>query len=356
MLSIVLLTAALTPDANACAGIFHEEGRLAESDNQEVILEDLGDGAARAHYRAIYNGDSADFGWIIPIPGEATALEDGDAELFATLRERTAPTVEYLYSSDDGGSTGCRSAKSDNAMAGGTTTLEDRGNGVDVLEEGFTGTYDYTLVAATDASELVDWLTENGWSVGGSEAELAAYVADGWQFAALSVTPDSAETSDEGRELPPVTITYDGDVAFPARMAASAGAISQRTTLYVIGAHQAQMSGWDSEALATVSGGLDDDPESLFLDSLSALSASEASYALTYSREDGDQWITRFDTLTAAADHTEDVWMTFDGDNAAMHAHISLSEDGASTSRRSSHGALLLLPLLGIGWSLRRRR
>jgi len=358
MLSIVLMAAALTPDASACAGIFHETGMLAESDTQEVILEQLDGDAIKVHYRAVYEGDSPDFGWIIPVPGEVTALEDGDLDLFDDVRDASQPIVERYYESvsDSSDGCGCGGAKSGDALNLSDTASDRAGNGVDVLAEGFTGTYDYVLLEATDASELLQWLDDNGWSVGGSEDDLEAYITDGWQFAALGVAVDEAETYEDGRELPPVTLTYTGDMAFPARMARSAGAVEQRTTLYVIGDQRARISeGWTEGTLPKLSGDIDADAEVIYQDALRDLSADEASYALTYSYDYGARWLTRFDTLTLAADHTTDPFLVVDAGEQKANTEIELHEGG--TTQRSNHRGLLLLlaPMLGLGWSLRRR-
>ena len=360
MLSIVLMAAAMTPDANACAGIFHEEGLLAESDTQEVILEDIGDGAVQVHYRAVYEGDSPDFGWIIPVPGVITDLDDGDLADFDDVRDVSQPIIDRFYeSTSEDSSGGCgRASKGGDALnLADTGYASDRaGNGVSVLAEGFTGTYDYALLEATDASELLQWLDDNGWSVGGSEADLEAYIADGWQFAALGVAVDEAETYEDGRELPPVTLTYEGDMAFPARMARAAGAAEQRTTLYVIGDQRARItSGWSEGTLPKISGDINDDAEALYQDALRDLSADAATYAVTYSDDFDSRWLTRFDTLTPAADHTADPVLVVDAGDQKASTEIELHEGGAT--RRSNHRGLLLLlaPMLGLGWSLRRR-
>ena len=88
MLSILLLTGTAFP----CAALLtNDEGAIATSDAQEVILEDREEGV-RTHYRVRYDGDADSFGWLIAVHG---AAGEGDSEsnedLFDELRDWTQP-------------------------------------------------------------------------------------------------------------------------------------------------------------------------------------------------------------------------------------------------------------------------
>jgi hypothetical protein len=353
LLSALLFAAPAFP----CAGIFHAAGKLAESDSQEVILEQLSDGV-RVHYSVVYDGDSADFGWVIAVPGAVSALADGDIVLFDDVRNYTAPTVEW-YSDYASSGCGCFGA-SKGGDALNADTAEGRANGVTILAEGFTGTYDYTLLAATDASELTDWLDDNGWSAGGAESEFAAYVADGWQFAALKVTPDEADTPEDGRSLPPVMIDYQGDLAFPARMALSSPLDAQRTTIYVLGDQAARVSdGWGQAELSEINGSDGDDPEQLFRDALWDNAGDSAVYSRTFSAAlpSSTYWVSRFDTYAARDAHTADPYFALDAGEERADVYIVIESYADRSAAPLPGRALLLSPLLaGLLFSLRRRR
>src|SRR5687768_12918754 len=199
-----------------CAGISHEEGVLAESDAAEVLFEVV-PGQVAVSYAVRYTGDAPDMGWVIPVPSTPRSVEDGDAERIELLRDASQPIVEWIEEDDSSGGGGCGcGATSKYGLAG---SVGDRGNDVTVVAEGFTGTYDYVAIAADEVADLEAWFADNGWT-GLATEDLDHYVASGSTFVALRVVPDTAETPVEGRELPPVRITYDGDaMMFPAVMA-----------------------------------------------------------------------------------------------------------------------------------------
>lgn len=80
--------------AFGCAGFVHAEGLSAESDQAEVLYE-LDPGGVRATYALTYEGDAADFGWIVPAPTAPTAAVDGDPTRIDALRDLSAPEVVW---------------------------------------------------------------------------------------------------------------------------------------------------------------------------------------------------------------------------------------------------------------------
>lgn len=344
MLFLSLFTATAWP----CAGLFHEEGLLAESDVQEAIFEQTADGV-QVSYLAQYDGDAASFGWVIPIFGEFQSIEDGDPERFTELREQTQPTVYRSYAEEEPAcGCGATAGKADNSL--GDTAATDRG--FDVVAEGFTGTFDYAVIEGDDAQGILDWLDQNGWQIADSEAAISAYVAEGGvRFVALSLAPQSAETSSEGRQLPPVVIQYAGDsMRFPATMARYGAVAEVRTTLWVLGEQQARVGGWSQTTLSPLEGSIDEEPEQVWLDGLRAMSAQSPVYNLTWAGDYDGAFLTRFDTLAPKEVHTLDVTFTADGGTNHASTEVWLYEESSSSV------GLLMLPLALLGAGLRRRR
>ena len=273
----MLLATLLTPMAWPCAGLFHEAGALAESGVQEALIA-LGDDEVTATYLAAYDGDAERFGWIIPAFGEVTDVVDGALETFEGLRAQTAPRV-YYESSGGGDESGCGCmgrSKGGDDFGGGDSANTD--GGVEVVLEGFTGTFEYSVGGAGDAppaAAIGAWLEKNGWSVGASQPALDAYVAEGGaQFVALSLRPDQAGTPEGGRLLPPVAITYAGrSLRYPAVMARYGDVEALRTTVWVRADQRASLaSGWTERQAGEIDGAAGQDPAALFQDWLWASS------------------------------------------------------------------------------------
>jgi hypothetical protein len=350
-----MLLSLLIQPAFPCAGIFHDPETLAESDNQQVVLRAL-DGEIEVSYNVQYEGDAEDFGWVIPVFGEFSTMEDGDEELFAELNRNTAPVVDTLYANSDEGGGGCARNALRGSPKSGDFSSPDSGLGSapEIVAEGFTGTYSYTVLEADTTAALEAWLSENGWSIESSRPIIEEYVAEGGvQFVAISLT--GAEETDASY-LPPVSIRYAGEqLRFPATMARYAMVETLRTTVYVLGEQPATVSGWSSSINANIEGGLYDNPESLFEQALWEAGGDVPGYLLTYagghSADAAESVVTRFDTFSSRDAHIIDAVFALDGEGE-VETTVTMIEDGYVASE-----AWLLLPLLaGCGVWRRRRR
>ena len=345
----MLLMSVLSSVAWPCAGLFHDTDTLAESDAQMAIFEATEDGT-RVSYQVEYDGDAADFGWLIPIFGAFVSLEETDRDRFTNLYDHTQPIVEYFYDDDDGsgGGLGCGSG----AKSGGV--LNDRAydtasNSVDVVAEGFTGSYSYTVLESDSSKDFLAWLGDNGWSSGGAEGAIDAYIKEGGvQFVAIKLTEAG------GDELPPISVSYSGDqMRFPATMARSAMSDTVRTVAFVRGDGTATISsGWDSEDIDQITGSTADSPTHLYDEALLALGGVQRGYGVVYSGPDetGAGWVTRFETLAEPAAHVEDAVFSVTDSQSSVHTTVALYESGGT-----SHG-WMLLPLVALGAGATRRR
>lgn len=319
----ILLT--LVTAAWPCAGLVHEEGALAEARGSAVLFQPF-DTTVTVTYEVVYDGDAADFGWVIPVSGPFVSIVDADESLFGLLREATAPTV--IRDFGDAGGGGCAASKSDAGGRGGDTA---EFNGVDVVAEGFTGSWEYVALTATEADALRTWLTDHGWALEAGDA-IEHYVALGDTFVALRVAPSIGATPDEGRALPPVAITYGGTtMRFPAYMAQWSGADPIATTVWVRGNGPAKLTdGWTASPMYALAGGIDDDGAAVFEAALAAKGADRG-YAITWSGAWAGAHLTRFDTVAPRTAHTVDATFAPGGDAPDGALVITLTEEGGTS-------------------------
>jgi len=343
---MLLLVGAAWP----CAGIFHDESWTAESDQQEALIT-VGDGQVTASYKVAWLGDAPSFGWVIPIKGEFVGLADGDLSVFDALEALTEPTIEFVPEEGDSGSTGCGCLGAENSLKGGDFGDTADTAALGLVAEGFTGTYSYVVLEATTSEALLGWLSDNGWSVGESGPSVDAYISEGgYQWVAIGLLPDTGAS--EHQLLPPVDITYTGDdVRYPARMARYSMVEDVRTTVWVQSDHMVEPTGWGESTLGTIEHEPDYSGTDVFRMALGELSASAATYNVTWSGANDGGWLTRFDAYTPRELHTVDAVFTDADSDEEVETLIRLGyfEDSGSSA------AWLLLPLVGLGWGLRRR-
>jgi len=363
-----MFVVALVAPAWACGGFVtldHAEA-LAASDAQQAIFE-VGADQVVVEYRAHYDGNAADFGWIIPVPGPVSDVAEGDAGRFDALAELTAPQVNYWVApEDDDGSGGCGCLPG-RALKGGDNFDSAAGGdrlGVHVVGSGYAGDFQYTILDASDATALTTWLDAHGYDTTYADAPIAAYVADpvGFQWVAVQLTPDTPTTPEGGVNLAPLRITYgasgDGVLRplFPARMGSTIQLPQVRNEMYVLGDTPFTVgNGWVANEdfhLYVEEGG---DPELAYEGLLLSVGGSQQG-AVTVWRDVYDQsgptpvWLTRFDAVVAPGTYTTDMSFVAAPDADARGFFIEVG----------GYGYTLLAPVgllggLGAAWAARRR-
>ena len=124
-----------------------------------------------------WQGNASDFGIVYPTPSkpEVTA---GPVDIFWQLEEATNPwiTPEVMFMED--------------AAMG--ASFDEAEKTVTVVEEKQVGEYDVTVLTATDADDLVEWLEDNDYNYKDSDAEKVEYYVEegGFYFVALKVNAD----------------------------------------------------------------------------------------------------------------------------------------------------------------------
>lgn len=343
----LLWTTAPRPAA-ACAMLTHRSETLAESDHQQAIFSVGEDGGSTVEYRVAWEGDPAAFGWIIAVPDSVTAVEDGELARFVALTDQTAPRVE-LQADPNEADAGCSCSRSLGAAKGdaGGGFGDTGANSVSLIDQGFTGTYTYSLVSADDSAALNAFLEADGFVLDPGAAEnIAEYVEDGgWAFALLRVEPEEA-----GGSLPPIRLRLsDTRLVFPARMGQMEGDRLLKTTWWVEGPSAATLTGWSAADLVNLQ--IDDqDPAEAFLDALLEVGSLQTGAMRTYvGPAAGGGTLTRFDAAVSARASSADATFTF-ADRADFQATLR-------GQMRAARGLAFPLAGLGLGllWRARRR-
>jgi hypothetical protein len=166
-------------------------------------------------------GQSQEAAWILPVPNRAT-VQLADPRLFDTLQELTKPLVRvkqvWSVSSIPSGATG--------------------GAAVTLLDRRALGPFDVSTLAANDAQALNQWLSTNGYPFPPRLTEtLEPYVAQGWEYVAVRLTPATADHALTGH-LDPLWVSFASDkIIYPMRPTALAqGPLP--VFLYVLAEHR----------------------------------------------------------------------------------------------------------------------
>lgn len=243
-------------DAEACGGCFvpPEEStvvtghRMALSISQDrTVLWD----------QIQYTGDPEDFSWVLPVkPG--AVLEIGNDAWFEVLEAATRMTVtgeqvscggsfggDGWEGGGHGSGFGCGNemyAADSGAFNGSTGSgglEQEEKQDVDVVSEGSAGPYDMVTLSTDVPGALDEWLEENGYQVPDEiQPIIDAYVADGFDFIALRLSPGAAVS-----QMKPVrVITPGSSFALPLKMVAAGTGATTALTLFMLaeGRYEAQ--------------------------------------------------------------------------------------------------------------------
>jgi hypothetical protein len=243
-LRIVLgLVAALGPAAALPCGGFYAQN-VEVSPAQKIILTHRG-GVETYTFRPHFCGVAKDFGVILPIPATlASNPELANDALFGELDTFTIPEpVEVCEPT--GPAIGCGS-KAGAMGANGDGT--DGGQGVNVVDKGKVGIFDYVLVQATTTADFTSWLDQNGFphDPSGTPA-FDYYVTKGWYFVAFKVTADTALPPAGKKlcgDLGPISLSFaTAQPVIPARIAAvNAGNGTPTWRIFTIAGKQQKIS------------------------------------------------------------------------------------------------------------------
>jgi hypothetical protein len=204
-----VLVALLAPErADACGGLFCSNFAPAPIDQsaERILFEVLDDGTVSATVEIRYQGEPADFSWIVPVGGTPLFVEVGTKEELNLLDAATRPQIippqtncSSRFGGDGGGSWapsfGCPSAPmaagEGEGEAGGVDDLAK--DGVNVTEYPSVGPYDdIVVVDGTVPQILMDWLNEHNYRVTEEMRPfIEQYTLEGYSFLATKLQPNA---------------------------------------------------------------------------------------------------------------------------------------------------------------------
>jgi MYXO-CTERM domain-containing protein len=243
-LSLAALAAALaaTEPAQACGGFFC--GRQPVDQTAERILFEVGQDTVTMTTQISFNGDAADFAWVLPL-GEVP------------LADSLAVFHQQALNALDAGSGPVFNLPADSACYGPaqgnsppTAEVDDGGSGpppVMVYIRQEVGDYDVAVVGSEDPAALVSWLRENGYRITAPmEPYIERYTDEGLKFLALKLVA-SADVSD----LRPFRFTLPGTTpTIPLRMTALAAEPEMSIVAFVLSDQRFEGKNWPNLAIA----------------------------------------------------------------------------------------------------------
>jgi hypothetical protein len=214
-------TALLSSSALPCGGGFGQGYTI--SPQQQIVLSHK-DGVETYFFSPHFCGRSASFGLILPVPAPLNSDPAiGDPALVTELEDLSQPTVE-IEKMCRGSAIGC--GGDDAAFTGGAFEKGGESDGVDVIDSGKVGLFDWSLLKADDAKSFTDWLDANHYPYSASSVDdFLYYVQSGWYFVAFKVTAGPTDPPQGKRlcgDLGPIVLSFPtAEPVVPARIAAA---------------------------------------------------------------------------------------------------------------------------------------
>ncbi|MBI5511808.1 MAG: DUF2330 domain-containing protein [Deltaproteobacteria bacterium] len=221
---LMVIASALLPTrpVAACGGGF---GHGIEINPSRTIVVAFGQGVETYVFNPSFCGTAAQFGLILPVPAPLVAPPTlKDRTLYANLEAYTAPEVVTECRSSAGG---CGAADSKGASLGaGGDAVQDWDRGVNVVDAGQVGVFDWVLLQADTAQAFTDWLDANAFPYAASSVnDFSAYVDQAWYFVAFKVTAGTDAPAPGAKlcgDLGPLSLQFPTPTAVvPARIAAA---------------------------------------------------------------------------------------------------------------------------------------
>lgn len=256
-LTAALVTALGGPSIAAACGCFSPPVPPPDSSNyavnqqaEQIIFEvNEEDGTVTAHVMILYQGDPAQFGWLLPAPN-VPQLDLSEEFAFAIIDEMTRPQVSVALDNacpapefdcrfrgscpiDDGffgdgpGRAGSDGGASDAGADAGAVGGEPP---VTILSRETVGDYETIVFEAGDTALAVQWLNDEGFIVNETTAPFMQPYADaGMVFVAAKLVAGADIDS-----IKPLKMTYRGDYPMiPLRITAVAAEPELTVTAFI---------------------------------------------------------------------------------------------------------------------------
>ena len=272
--SLVLLVTILWPAAPAHAwGILLSRDGVAVEITEANALFIVGEDSTTVHLKTHFDGASEDFVWLVPVPS-TSKVELSHNDIFERLDEETLPRYALLselpaFSSVPSEPWSDEAIKEQFGFVPDLPELifENERN-----EACFKLAYEWffpiaddfgcpgcptvvlaymkeretrsaTIIKAQSPSEIAAWVADRGYESGRlNTAILQSYLEEDHAILAVEVTLPAHVTSSlyPVNQLQPIAFTYAGDeITAPLQLAANAGSISGKRTVYIAAEHRA---------------------------------------------------------------------------------------------------------------------
>ncbi len=333
-LTAAALGLALTPTrADACGGTFCDGGGptvMPVDQTGETIVfwidHSGGEPFTEAHIQIQYEGEAQNFGWIIPVQQVPEVLV-GNQALFDNLLAATVPTYTLTTTSQacaDGGSIGlCAGADRLNEFAddgGGDEIGQDEGGdsgGVDILDRGFAGAFEYVVLTGSTVQEIVDWLDMAGYAQDEDAPPiLQEYLDDGFVFVGVKLRGGATV-----EEIHPLAIRYPGvEPCIPIKLTRIAAVDDMAIRAFFLGESRATPMNWPHVVLNPVA-----------LDWATTVSNYLAVVSLAIDEAGGRAFITEYagtDSIVSTSDIDSPAWnpTSFEGLEAVAVVNVLNSQ------------------------------
>mgnify|MGYP001818609921 FL=1 len=237
--------------AEACGGLFCSASAPVNQAAERIIFSKNDDGTVTAVVQIQYEGPSDEFAWVLPVPGIPTVKVSSD---LAFTRLQGASNPQYSFITEVEGR--CKRRRGSDASSGAPAADGNfgtggaggaGGEGVNILDSGTVGPYDYVVIQpqasyAKVGDVVVEWLTNEGYDVvppGGDPDEisslLGAYMLEEMNLLAFRLT----KGNDTGT-IRPIWITYESErPMIPIRPTAVAANDDMGVMVWVLGESRA---------------------------------------------------------------------------------------------------------------------
>ena len=160
-----------------CTWGFVPQEREYEPLNATEAFISYDDGVQTLVLKPEWQGNAEEFGIVYPTPSRPEVSE-APVNLFVELNDATNPWLPQVMFMENDAVTAASSKSADETVT--------------VVEEKQVGEYDVTILTATDADDLVEWLDDNGYNYTAKDGDKVEYYVeqDGFYFVALKVNAE----------------------------------------------------------------------------------------------------------------------------------------------------------------------
>ncbi|EDM76916.1 hypothetical protein PPSIR1_37544 [Plesiocystis pacifica SIR-1] len=246
--------------AQACGGTFCDQGPQVMPVDQtgETILFWLDESQAEpfteAHIQIAYEGDAERFAWIVPVMAAPEVLVSSQ-RLFDNLLNATVPTFTLQFQTSD-----CIGDDSV-SLCGGVSSFEgdfigdtgfssfgddevggeEGGGGIEIIDRGLAGAFEYVVLTGSTVDEVVDWLDEAGYAQDEDAPPiLQEYLDEDFLFVALKLQSGAGVD-----EIHPLAIRYPGtEPCIPIRLTRIAAVEDMAVRALFLGDQRVASSNW----------------------------------------------------------------------------------------------------------------